>query len=73
MVKAQKRRINQKALVMSEFQSGFEGIELKESAKNVVKGQTKKKSKLGGKLKREDWMKKKAARKAMVNSKVGKK
>jgi hypothetical protein len=29
VIKAQKRRINQKALVMSEFSSGLDGIDLK--------------------------------------------
>ncbi len=44
MIKAQKKRINQKALVVSEFQSGFDGIQLKESAK-VKTTQAKRKSK----------------------------
>ena len=33
VIRAQKKRINQKQLVMSEFSTGFEGIELRESAK----------------------------------------
>ena len=33
MIKAQKKRINQKALVMSEYASGFDGIDLSAMAK----------------------------------------
>ncbi len=54
VIRAQKRRINQKALVVSEFQSGFEGIQLRESAKvKKAKGDAnKKKSKHKSKQKR---------------------
>jgi len=33
IIKAQKKRVNQKALVLSEFDSGFKGIALSERAK----------------------------------------
>ena len=39
MIKAQKRRINQKALVMSEYSSGFDGIDMTALAKPPGKPQ----------------------------------
>ena len=38
IIKAQKRRINQRSLIVSEFSSGFDGIDMSAMAKPVGKG-----------------------------------
>ena len=45
IIKAQERRINQKSLVISEFSSGFDGINFDDSNSKKKSGKSKKKKK----------------------------